>query len=85
MGVAGAPEAQVDHAERIADFALDILKEAENVMSPATGQPLQVNLSLSGLVSPGKPVTVWSCRVNLSLFGLVLQGKPVSAYSGLAA
>ena len=46
MGVAGAPEVQEDHAQRIADFALDILMEAEGVISPANGLPLQVNLSL---------------------------------------
>ena len=42
MGVAGVPEAQADHAERVADFAMDMVEEAYHVSSPATGLPLQV-------------------------------------------
>ena len=42
MAVTGVPEAQEDHAERMADFAMDMLEEAMTVKSPDTGLPLQV-------------------------------------------
>ncbi|KAL8566671.1 hypothetical protein ACOMHN_055608 [Nucella lapillus] len=41
MAVTGVPEFQEDHAERMADFAMDMLEEAGNVPSPASGLPLQ--------------------------------------------
>nr|KAG5699516.1 hypothetical protein BaRGS_020075 [Batillaria attramentaria] len=42
MVVAGVPEAQPDHAKRVADFAVDMLESSSEVKSPATGKPLQV-------------------------------------------
>ena len=45
MAVTGVPEIQDDHAERMADFAMDMMEEAGNVLSPATGKPLKVGSS----------------------------------------
>ena len=44
MAVTGVPEIQDDHAERMADFAMDMMEEAANVPSPATGKPLKVGM-----------------------------------------
>ncbi|XP_076469686.1 guanylate cyclase soluble subunit beta-2-like [Babylonia areolata] len=46
MGAAGVPEVDEKHAERIADFALDIMEEAAKVNSPATGLPLQIRVGI---------------------------------------
>lgn len=43
MVVSGVPEAKKVHAQPIAKFAIDMIKEASNVKSPATGKPLQVS------------------------------------------
>lgn len=43
MVVSGVPEAKKVHAHPIAKFAIDMIKEASNVKSPATGKPLQVS------------------------------------------
>ncbi|XP_076448368.1 guanylate cyclase soluble subunit beta-2-like isoform X2 [Babylonia areolata] len=54
MAVAGVPEAQADHAERVANFAMDMIVEANNVTSPATGRPLQIRVGMhSGPVVAG--------------------------------
>lgn len=42
MVVSGVPERTKDHAQRVARFAIDIVGEAAQVTSPATGKPLQV-------------------------------------------
>ena len=46
MAVTGVPKIQDDHAERMADFAMDMMEEAGNVLSPATGKPLKVGSSV---------------------------------------
>jgi guanylate cyclase soluble subunit beta len=46
MVVGGIPEIQKDHAQRIANFAVDMVKDACKVKSPATGKPLQVSLGV---------------------------------------
>ncbi|KAL8603738.1 hypothetical protein ACOMHN_024354 [Nucella lapillus] len=54
MGVAGVPEAQEDHAERVADFAMGMIVETSHVNSPATGLPLQIRVGIhSGPVVAG--------------------------------
>lgn len=45
MVVCGAPEPVSDHADRVADFALEAVLAARAVKSPATGNPLQVHPS----------------------------------------
>ncbi|KAL8566650.1 hypothetical protein ACOMHN_055587 [Nucella lapillus] len=61
MAVTGVPEFQEDHAERMADFAMDMLEEAGNVPSPASGLPLQIRVGLhtgavvSGVIGKKKP------------------------------
>ena len=42
MVVGGAPEVTRDHTERVANFAMDMVQKAQEVKSPATGQPIQV-------------------------------------------
>ncbi|XP_067947353.1 guanylate cyclase soluble subunit beta-2-like [Watersipora subatra] len=46
MVVCGVPEPSADHAVRVADFALGAIMAAQNVKSPATGQPLQIRVGL---------------------------------------
>ncbi|KAL8603728.1 hypothetical protein ACOMHN_024344 [Nucella lapillus] len=54
MAVTGVPEAQEDHAERMADFAMDMLEEACFVISPATGKSLKIRVGMhSGGVVAG--------------------------------
>ncbi|XP_076469689.1 guanylate cyclase soluble subunit beta-2-like [Babylonia areolata] len=61
MAVTGVPEVQEDHAERMADFAMDMLEEAGLVHSPATGLPLQIRVGLhtgavvAGVIGKKKP------------------------------
>ena len=43
MVVSGVPEVKEIHAQPIANFAIDMVKEAFNVKSPATGKPLQAS------------------------------------------
>lgn len=43
MVVGGIPEANTIHAQLVANFSLDMVKAANEVNSPATGKPLQVN------------------------------------------
>ena len=43
MVVCGVPEPMSDHAERVADFALEAVLAAKEVKSPVTGKPLQVS------------------------------------------
>ena len=43
MVVSGVPERTTDHAERVGRFAMDIVGQAAQVLSPATGKPLQVS------------------------------------------
>ncbi|XP_013400601.1 guanylate cyclase soluble subunit beta-2 [Lingula anatina] len=53
MVVAGVPDSVPDHAERIANMALDMVEAAGEVISPATGRPLQirVGMHLGGVVA----------------------------------
>ncbi|XP_071136356.1 guanylate cyclase soluble subunit beta-2-like [Mytilus edulis] len=54
MVVSGVPEAKKVHAQPIAKFAIDMIKEASNVKSPATGKPLQIRVGIhSGPVVAG--------------------------------
>ncbi|KAL8621347.1 hypothetical protein ACOMHN_053368 [Nucella lapillus] len=54
MSEGGVPEVQDDHAERIADFAIDIVGSAPKVKSPATGLPVQIRVGIhSGPVVAG--------------------------------
>jgi len=43
MVVGGVPEVSTDHAERVADFAVEAVRAATEVKSPVTGNPLQVS------------------------------------------
>lgn len=42
MVVSGVPDKTDRHAQPVADFAMEIVKEASKVRSPITGQPIQV-------------------------------------------
>ena len=42
MVVGGVPEVSTEHAHRVANFALDMVRRSQEVKSPATGKPLQV-------------------------------------------
>ncbi len=42
MIVGGVPEPSKTHAQSVVDMALDMVKKAAIVPSPATGKPLQV-------------------------------------------
>ena len=42
MVVGGVPEPSTLHAQKVANFALDMVKKAAEVSSPATGNPIQV-------------------------------------------
>ena len=42
MIVSGVPVKTTTHAQPVANFALDMICEASQVKSPATGKPLQV-------------------------------------------
>ena len=42
MIVSGVPVKTTTHAQPVANFALDMICEASQVKSPATGNPLQV-------------------------------------------
>ncbi len=42
MVVGGLPERSVDHAECVANQALDMMHYCEQVIRPDTGEPLQV-------------------------------------------
>ena len=42
MVVSGAPDIKEVHAQPVANFAIDMLHEAAQVKSPATGKSLQV-------------------------------------------
>ncbi|KAL8603727.1 hypothetical protein ACOMHN_024343 [Nucella lapillus] len=54
MAVTGVPEAQEDHVERMANFAMDMVEAASYVRSPATGYPLQIQVGFhSGSVVAG--------------------------------
>ncbi|XP_025108472.1 guanylate cyclase soluble subunit beta-2-like isoform X2 [Pomacea canaliculata] len=46
MVVSGVPERTKDHAQRVARFAIDIVGEAAQVTSPATGKPLQIRVGI---------------------------------------
>ena len=43
MVVSGAPEVKAVHTKPIANFAIDMVHEAAQVKSPATGKSLQVS------------------------------------------
>ena len=42
MVVCGAPEVTQEHAQRIANMAIDMIHASSQVISPASGKPLQV-------------------------------------------
>ena len=42
MVVGGVPEASAFHAQKVANFALDMVEKSHEVRSPATGQPIEV-------------------------------------------
>ena len=42
MVVGGVPEISEHHAEKVANFAMDMIKKSQEVCSPATNKPLQV-------------------------------------------
>lgn len=44
MIVSGVPIKTTTHAQPVARFAMDMFDEAANVLSPATGKPLQVHM-----------------------------------------
>ena len=46
MIVSGVPIKTTTHAQPVANFAMDMIHEASNVMSPATGKPLQVSTNM---------------------------------------
>ena len=69
MAVTGVPEIQDDHAERMADFAMGMMEEAGNVLSPATGKPLKVGSSVYCIVRNLASVyccvcTITDCRIS---------------------
>ena len=43
MVVGGVPEISDNHAECVADMGLDMIIKAAQVISPATGKPIQVS------------------------------------------
>ena len=49
MVVGGVPERRPDHAAAVADMGLDMVIRAREVVSPATGKPLQVRQLLQGI------------------------------------
>ncbi|WAR26268.1 GCYB2-like protein [Mya arenaria] len=54
MIVSGVPVKTTAHAQLVANFALDMVAEASNVNSPATGKPLQIRVGIhSGPVVAG--------------------------------
>ncbi|XP_070193840.1 guanylate cyclase soluble subunit beta-2-like [Littorina saxatilis] len=46
MVVSGVPERTKDHAERVGRFCMDIVGQAAQVPSPATGNPLQIRVGM---------------------------------------
>ncbi|KAK7488571.1 hypothetical protein BaRGS_00020188, partial [Batillaria attramentaria] len=46
MVVSGVPERTKDHAQKVARFAMDIVGQAAQVPSPATGKPLQIRVGI---------------------------------------
>ena len=42
MVVSGVPDVTVNHAYNMADMALDMTLTSQQVLSPATGKPIQV-------------------------------------------
>jgi hypothetical protein len=50
----GAPDPAVDHAERMCNFAIDMVRAASTVISPLDGEALQIRCGLhSGAVMSG--------------------------------
>ncbi|XP_074644360.1 guanylate cyclase soluble subunit beta-2-like [Tubulanus polymorphus] len=46
MVVGGVPEPIKNHAEKVANFALDMIEKSMEVHSPATGKPLQIRVGI---------------------------------------
>ena len=46
MVVGGVPTKTTDHAKNVASFALAMVRNAPNVLSPMSGQPIQVYILL---------------------------------------
>ena len=42
MVVGGVPDPTTDHADRVANMALDMICNTEEVQSPESGEPIQV-------------------------------------------
>ena len=55
MIVSGAPEIKENHTESVANFSLDMVAAARQVLSPATGEPLQVN-QFSLVINSGRVI-----------------------------
>ncbi|KAK7102525.1 guanylate cyclase soluble subunit beta-2-like [Littorina saxatilis] len=61
MAATGLPEIQVDHAARMADFAMDLIEESNYVISPATGKPIVIRVGMhsgevvAGVIGTKKP------------------------------
>ncbi|XP_018319990.1 soluble guanylate cyclase 88E isoform X2 [Agrilus planipennis] len=54
MVVSGAPEKEVNHAERVCDMALDMVDAITDLKDPSTGQHLQIRVGIhSGAVVAG--------------------------------
>ncbi|XP_064606184.1 guanylate cyclase soluble subunit beta-2-like [Liolophura sinensis] len=46
MVVSGAPEISETHAQKVSNFAMDMVEDAANVSSPATGLPIQIRVGI---------------------------------------
>lgn len=67
----GAPEPAEDHAERVCNFAIDMVRAASKVISPLDGEPLKIRCGLhSGSVMSG---VVGDVRPRFCLFGEIFS------------
>ena len=64
MVVGGVPEASAFHAQKVANFALDMVEKSHEVRWPATGQPIQVRAG-DGSASTG------ACRQRVSPYRML--------------
>lgn len=61
MVVSGAPEISETHAQKVSNFAMDMVEEAANVPSPATGLPIQVCINII-LVTVDVTIRNYNCE-----------------------